>query len=212
MRVILLGPPGAGKGTQAVLLAERLDVPKISTGDLFRHHQEQGTEVGKLVSGIMAKGDLVPDDVTIRMVMDWIDEHRGHGGFLLDGFPRTVVQAEALDAELGESDGVDAAIYINVPQAELVKRLSGRLVCRDCQSQYHAEFAPSKRAGVCDNCGGELHQRDDDKPEAVIKRFQVYLDQTQPVVEHYRAARKIREVSGKGTVEEVGRALAGAVS
>ena len=160
----------------------------------------------------MERGVLVPDDVTINMVMEWVNQHLDAGGFLLDGFPRTHAQAEALDRELADKGGIDLAVYVSVPEDELVRRLSGRLVCRNCQTPYQLDSAPPQRAGECDRCGGELYQRDDDKPGAVKKRIQVYLDETEPLIEYYREAGKLKEVSGQGAIEEVGRALELAIS
>ena len=205
--MILLGPPGAGKGTQAALVAEELKLPRVSSGDLFRAHQERDTELGRLARSYMEKGVLVPDDVTITMIMEWIEENDAGDGFLLDGFPRTIAQAKALDRALQDKGGVDVAVYVSVREAELVRRLSGRLICRRCQTQYHSEFAPPHEPGICDKCRGELYQRDDDKPEAVKKRFHVFLEQTSPVVDYYREAGKLKEVSGEGPVEQVKRAL-----
>ena len=212
MKVILLGPPGAGKGTQAALIAEKLELPKVSSGDLFRLHQERNTELGRLAGRYMKKGVLVSDEVTINMIKEWIQENDAGDSFLLDGFPRTIAQVGALDDALEGNGGIDVAVCVKVPEAELVRRLSGRLVCRNCQTQYHSEFAPPREPGGCDKCGGELYQRDDDKPEAVRKRFQVYLEQTAPVVEHYRLAGKLKEVSGEGSVEQVGDAIVAALS
>ena len=211
LKVILMGPPGAGKGTQAALLADELGVPRISSGDLFRDHQDRDTELGRLARSYMERGVLVPDDVTIKMVKEWIDANAKDGGFLLDGFPRTNAQAEALDEALASRGGVDKAVYIKVPRQELIRRLSGRLICRGCQTPYHAEFSPPQRPGICDLCGGELYQRDDDKPEAVRKRIQVYLEETEPLVEYYRRAGKLAEINGEGPVEEVGEALLAAL-
>ena len=212
MRVILLGPPGAGKGTQAARISETLGVPRVSSGDLFRDHQERDTELGRLARSYMERGVLVPDDVTIKMVMEWIDTHGGLDGFLLDGFPRTLTQAQALDGAFAGKGGVDKVLHIKVPHEELVRRLSGRLICRGCQAPYHLESAPPKRRGVCDRCGGELYQRDDDNPEAVRERIRVYLDETEPLVDYYRDAGYLEEVEGGNSIEEVGRALAAALS
>jgi adenylate kinase len=151
----------------------------------------------------MARGALVPDDVTIKMVMDWVSGIQGTGGFLLDGFPRTLPQAEALDKALAATGGIDTALYLNVPKKELVRRLSGRLLCRVCQAPFHIEYAPPRQSGRCDNCGGELYTRDDDKPEAVRKRIQVYLDETSPLVEYYRKAGTLREIDGQSSIEQV---------
>ena len=211
LRVILLGPPGAGKGTQATRLAEGLGVPKVSSGDLFRDHQQRDTELGRLARSYMDKGVLVPDDVTIKMVMEWIDEHEEQGGYLLDGFPRTLPQAEALDKALEGKGGIDRAINIKVSEGELVRRLSGRLICRNCQTAYHKESAPPQSETVCDKCGGELYQRDDDKPEAVRTRFQVYTEETAPLVGYYREAGILRDVNGEQSIHEVSEALAEAL-
>jgi adenylate kinase len=159
----------------------------------------------------MDKGVLVPDDVTIKMVMEWIDEHEEQGGYLLDGFPRTLPQAETLDNALEGKGGIDRAINIKVSEGELVRRLGGRLICRNCQTAYHKEFAPPQSEKVCDECGGELYQRDDDKPEAVRTRFQVYTEETAPLVGYYREAAILREVNGEQSIDEVSEALAEAL-
>lgn len=210
-RVILLGPPGAGKGTQASRIAESLSVPKVASGDLFRDHQARDTELGRLARTYMERGDLVPDDVTIRMVMEWVEAHEGEGGFLLDGFPRTLAQAEALDREMVESGGIDRALYINVNTEELFRRLAGRWICRSCQTPYHEQSSPPAVAGECDRCGGELYQRDDDNAEAVQKRLGVFFKETEPLVQFYREAGTLREVDGVGTVDGVGAMLLEAV-
>ena len=210
MKVILLGPPGAGKGTQASRLAEELGLTKVSSGDLFREHQRNGTELGDLARGYMERGALVPDDVTIKMVMEWIDTPEQAKGFVLDGFPRTEPQARTLDRELGD-DGIDAALYIDVSHEELIRRLSGRLICRDCQIPYHELSSPPGHVGLCDRCGGELYQRADDRPEAVRKRIQVYAEETEPLKQYYRKQGKLREVAGEGSIRAVGDALAATV-
>ena len=207
MRVILLGAPGAGKGTQAARLADCLKAPKVASGDLFRDHQKRDTELGRLARSYMERGVLVPDSVTIDMVSEWIDANDNGGGFLLDGFPRTLGQAEALDRVLAGNGGVGKTLYIKVPQEELVRRLSGRLICRGCQTPYNQETAPPGRQGKCDVCGGELYQRDDDKPEAVGKRLQVYFEETEPLVDYYRRAGVLQEIDGEGFVDEVGKAM-----
>ena len=211
-RVILLGPPGAGKGTQAARIAENLSVPKVASGDLFRDHQARDTELGRLARTYMERGDLVPDDVTIRMVMEWVEAHEGEGGFLLDGFPRTLAQAEALDREMVESGGIDRALYINVNTEELFRRLAGRWICRSCQTPYHEQSSPPSVAGKCDRCGGDLYQRDDDNAEAVQKRLGVFFKETEPLVQFYREAGILREVDGVGTVDGVEATLLEAVS
>jgi len=210
-RVILLGPPGAGKGTQAARIAENLSVPKVASGDLFRDHQARDTELGRLARTYMERGDLVPDDVTIRMVMEWVEAHEGEGGFLLDGFPRTLAQAEVLDREMVESGGIDRALYINVNTEELFRRLAGRWICRSCQTPYHEQSSPPSVAGKCDRCGGDLYQRDDDNAEAVQKRLVVFFEETEPLVQFYRETGILREVDGVGTVDGVGAMLLDAV-
>jgi len=210
-RVILLGPPGAGKGTQAARIAENLSVPKVASGDLFRDHQARDTELGRLARTYMERGDLVPDDVTIRMVMEWVEAHEGEGGFLLDGFPRTLAQTEALDREMVESGGIDRALYINVNTEELFRRLAGRWICRSCQTPYHEQSSPPSVAGKCDRCGGDLYQRDDDNAEAVQKRLGVFFKETEPLVQFYRETGILREVDGVGTVDGVGAMLLDAV-
>ncbi len=209
--MILLGPPGAGKGTQASRIAESLSVPKVASGDLFRDQQARDTKLGRLARSYMETGGLVPDDVTIRIVMEWIKAHEGEGGFLLDGFPRTRVQAEALDREIVESGGIDRALYVNVSTKELVRRLAGRIICRSCQTPYHEYSSPPIMVGKCDRCGGDLYQRDDDKAEAVQKRLEVYFKETDPLVQFYREAGILREIDGEGTVEDVGTALLEAI-
>jgi len=212
VRVILLGPPGAGKGTQASRLAARLGVDRVSSGDLFREHQERDTELGRLARSYMERGALVPDDVTIRMVMDWINVPGREDGLVLDGFPRTLAQAEALERELEERGGIDKALYIRVAPEEMARRLTGRLVCRGCQTPYHENSSPPAEPGRCDSCSGELYQRYDDNLEAVQRRIQVYTDETEPLIEHYRRAGKLEEIDGEGSIENVGRSLAAVVT
>ena len=207
MKVILLGPPGAGKGTQAARISEALNVTRAASGDLFRENLSKGTELGRMAKTYMSRGILVPDDVTIGMVNAWINAKEQAGGFVLDGFPRNLFQAKALDKELEASGGLDKVLYINVSKEELVKRLSGRLICRNCNTPYHISISPPKEEGECDRCGGEVYQRDDDKPEVVETRIQVFLTETSPLVEYYREAGKLAEVNGEGTIEEVGDAL-----
>jgi adenylate kinase len=212
VRVILLGPPGAGKGTQAARIAEKLGVTLAASGDLFRQKRQQDDELGELIRSYYDKGLLVPDDVTIRLIMEWIQAPEQSKGFLLDGFPRTMGQAEALDKELEVEGGLDKILYINVSQKELVRRLGGRLMCRNCQTAYHNEFSRPREEGKCDRCGGEVYQREDDKPEVVQKRIQVYMNETAPLVDYYRKTGKLAEINGEGTIEEVGKALAQAVT
>ncbi len=212
MKVILLGPPGAGKGTQASAIAESFGMPRVSSGDLFREHRQRDTHLGRLAGSYMARGALVPDDVTIKMVMEWINAHGDNGEFLLDGFPRTLAQAEALDGALSGKGSVDKVLYIRVSQKELLRRLTGRLICRVCQAPYHLESAPPKQPGKCDLCGSELYQRDDDKAEAIRKRIAVYLEETAPLIEYYGKAGILQEVDGESSIENVGQALIAVLS
>ncbi len=207
LKLILLGPPGAGKGTQAAMLAEDMGVPRVSSGDLFRDHQSRDTELGRLAKSYMERGVYVPDDVTIAMVMDWIDGQEGRGGYLLDGFPRTLAQAEALDEAV--KGGIDVALNIRVGTDELVRRLSSRLICRGCQAPYSRD---SSSGCSCGTCGGELYQREDDRPEAIGKRLETYFGETEPLVDYYRKAGVLREVDGEGTVDEVRTAIGAVLS
>ena len=207
MKVILLGPPGAGKGTQAVRIAEVLKVTRAASGDLFRENLSKGTELGKLAQTYMSRGILVPDDITIGMVNTWINAKEQAGGFVLDGYPRNLHQAKAFEKQLDGKGGLDNALYINVSKDELVRRLSGRLTCRNCQTPYNICMSPPKEEGECDRCGGEVYQRADDKPEVVETRIRVFLSETSPLVAYYREAGILAEVDGEGTIEEVGDAL-----
>ncbi len=207
VKVILLGPPGAGKGTQAARVADELGVTRTASGDLFRENLRNETELGLLAKSYMDRGALVPDDVTIRLIMSWISAPDQSGGFVLDGFPRTLPQAEALDGALEPSGGLDRVLYVNVAEDELVRRLAGRFICRICQMPYHEITSPPKKRGECDDCDGELYQRDDDKAEVVKRRLQVYFEETQPLVGHYRSSGVLREVDGEGTVDNVGNLL-----
>lgn len=201
-RVVLLGPPGAGKGTQASLIARRRGVAHIASGDLFRKHLGEGTKLGKLAKTYMDKGELVPDDVTIRMALERMAEPDAGQGYVLDGFPRTMEQARALDAALDvKGESIDAAPLIEVETEELVRRLAGRWICRTCQTPYHATSSPPKSEGVCDVCGGELYQRDDDKAEVVRARLETYERQTAPLIDYYEAQGKVTRVNGEQAVE-----------
>jgi adenylate kinase len=212
MRIVLLGPPGAGKGTQAAVLAKHAGVAHIASGDLFRKHLGEGTELGKLAKTYMDKGELVPDEVTIRMVLERMGEPDAAGGYVLDGFPRTLPQAEALDAVLGaQGAAIGATPLIEVDTEELVRRLSGRWICRSCQTPYHEVSHPPKAAGVCDACGGQLYQRDDDKATVVRERLGVYERQTAPLVGYYEGQGKLVRVDGQQPVEQVTEALLEAV-
>ncbi|MGW0698693.1 adenylate kinase [Streptomyces sp. NPDC002867] len=205
MRIVLVGPPGAGKGTQAAYLAKNLSIPHISTGDLFRANISQGTELGKQAKAYMDAGNLVPDEVTIGMAKDRMSQSDAVNGFLLDGFPRNVGQAEALD-EMLQSEGVtlDAVLDLEVPEDEVVKRIAGRRVCRnDSAHVFHVTYTPPKAEGVCDECGGELYQRDDDSEETVRKRLEVYHTQTEPIIDYYKAQGLVVTISALGKVADV---------
>ena len=202
--IVLLGPPGAGKGTQARLLSQALGIPHVASGELFREHVEGQTELGRLAQSYMDRGELVPDEVTIRMVMERLDRPDCADGAILDGFPRTVAQAEALDRALAERGSrVGLVPYIKVDEETAVARLSGRWICRRCQATYHMLFNPPRRPGVCDRCGGELYQRSDDEAETVRRRLKVYWQRTAPLIEHYRARGVLAEIDGERPVEEV---------
>ena len=207
MLIVLLGPPGAGKGTQAKTLAETVDVVHIASGDLLRDHQARGTDLGLQARSYMEKGELVPDELVIRMILDRMSEGSGRQGAILDGFPRTLTRAEALEASL-EGREIDQVLYIAVPADELVRRLGGRVICRSCQRPYQQDSAPER----CTDCDGELYQRDDDRPEAVQNRIQVYEAQTFPLVEHYRSQGKLKELDGAQAIEAVTRDLLAAVA
>ncbi|MFE9446042.1 adenylate kinase [Streptomyces sp. NPDC006602] len=205
MRIVLVGPPGAGKGTQAAFLAQNLSIPHISTGDLFRANISQQTELGKLAKSYMDAGNLVPDEVTIAMAKDRMEKPDAENGFLLDGFPRNVSQAEALD-EMLQAEGMklDAVLDLEVPEAEVVKRIAGRRICRnDSAHVFHVTYKAPKRDGVCDVCGGELYQRDDDSEETVRKRLEVYHTQTEPIIDFYKAQGLVVTISALGKVEDV---------
>ena len=212
MRIVLLGPPGAGKGTQAALIAAQKHVAHVASGDLFRKHLGAGTELGKLVKTFMDRGELVPDDVTINMVLDRIAEADAANGYVLDGFPRTMDQAKALDEALaGKGQAIDVTPLVEVDTEELVRRLAGRWLCRSCQTPYHEYSAPPKVSGICDACGGELYQRDDDKPEVVRARLETYERQTAPLIGYYEGQGKLVRVDGQRDVEEVTSSLLQAV-
>ncbi len=204
MRIILLGAPGSGKGTQAERLAETTGMVHLSSGDLFRQAEREGTELGKLAKSFMEKGLLVPDEVVIKMVLERIAGTQS--GVILDGFPRTLEQAESLDKALGE-DGIDKAVYIEVSRDELLKRLSGRWICRQCQKPYHLATSPPKTAGRCDSCGGDLYQRPDDTVETAEKRLEVYFKQTAPLVEYYQKKGRLVQIAGEKSIEMVSQDL-----
>jgi len=197
MHIIMLGAPGAGKGTQADILSKEMNLPHIASGDLFRQALEERTEVGLLAESYMDKGELVPDEVAIKMILEKINQPDCASGCLLDGFPRTLHQAQVLDKALKEQGkNIDKAIYIEVPNEELVKRLSGRWLCRVCQTPYHIISSPPKTPGKCDKCGGELYQRSDDREETVNDRLSVFFAQTVPILDYYKKQNKLIRVNG----------------
>ncbi|HIE57951.1 MAG TPA: adenylate kinase [Anaerolineales bacterium] len=211
--VVLLGPPGAGKGTQAKRVSKTLGKPHISSGDIFRENLKNQTELGRVAEGYMNRGELVPDDVTIAMIRERLSRPDCSDGALLDGFPRTVAQAKALGAMLAELDGHIAVVpYIKVPENMLVERLTGRWTCRLCGRIYHQTFNPPQQAGICDDDGTELYQREDDKAETVTRRIRVYLEQTRPLIEYYQQQGVLTEIDGTQSIDEVSSALFAALS
>jgi len=210
--VILFGAPGVGKGTQAAILAEKTGLVHITTGELFREAIRQETELGKQAKVYYDQGQLVPDHLTIAMLLERLSQGDCAGGCILDGFPRTLEQATALDEALArEGRAIDKVVYIQAPQDELLSRLSGRWNCRQCGSVYHERFQPPREAGRCDQCGGELYQREDDKPETARKRLEVYAQQTAPLIDYYRERGKLVEIDGHKSVEDVAENLLAAV-
>lgn len=210
--IVLLGPPGVGKGTQARILSEETGLAHVSSGDLFRENLKNQTELGKLAKSFMDKGELVPDDVTISMIKDRISRPDCKMGAILDGFPRTPAQADALEVMLKDFSGaVNAVPYITAAENILVERASGRWTCRAQGHIYHEKFNPPKQAGMCDIDGSEVYQRDDDKVETVTKRIHVYIEQTMPLVEYYRKAGKLIEIDGTQAVEDVTKVLLSAL-
>ena len=204
MKIIMLGAPGAGKGTQAKQIAAKYQIPHISTGDIFRANIKNGTELGKKAKEYMDQGLLVPDELTCDLVMDRISQDDCANGFVLDGFPRTIPQAEALDAALTKVGAkMDFAIDVDVPDSHIVNRMSGRRACLNCGATYHVVAIPPKKEGICDTCGKELVLRDDDKPETVQKRLDVYHDQTQPLIDYYKNQGILKSVDGTVPMEEV---------
>ncbi|MBO4749122.1 MAG: adenylate kinase [Lachnospiraceae bacterium] len=197
MKIIMLGAPGAGKGTQAKMIAEKFQIPHISTGDIFRANIKNGTELGMEAKKYMDQGQLVPDELTVKILLDRVAKDDCANGYVLDGFPRTIPQAEVLDAALTKlGDKIDFAINVDVPDENIVRRMSGRRACLSCGATYHIEHIPPKQEGICDVCGQPLVLRDDDKPETVLNRLKVYHDQTQPLIDFYGAKGVLKSVDG----------------
>lgn len=208
MYIILLGAPGAGKGTQAAAVAQKLNLAHIASGDLFRQALEQGTKLGLQAKTYMEKGRLVPDEITIQMVLERLALPDKKNGVIFDGFPRNLVQAKALDEALSrQNKALDKVVYLTVSQDELIKRLSGRRVCRNCQAVYNIHNSPPRVKGRCDRCGGELYQRPDDRIETVRKRLDIFFVETAPLIDYYTRKGKLLEVNGEGTVNEVTRRM-----
>jgi len=204
MRLILLGPPGSGKGTQANLLQEKFGIPKISTGDILRAAVSDGTELGVQARVYMDQGQLVPDEIVVGLIKERIQEPDCANGYILDGFPRTIVQAEKLEEMLKTmNQGIDAVVDLEVDKEELLVRLTGRRTCRQCGAMYHKTTHPPKVDGVCDECGGELYQREDDNEATILKRLNVYKQQTAPLKEYYEKQGKLRNAPGCGSVDEI---------
>ena len=208
MKIIMLGAPGAGKGTQAKKIAEKYAIPHISTGDIFRANIKNGTELGMKAKTYMDQGLLVPDELVVDLVVDRVQQEDCANGYVLDGFPRTIPQAEALDNALSAlGQKMDYAINVEVPDENIVNRMGGRRACVGCGATYHLEFAPTKVEGVCDNCQGELILREDDKPETVQKRLNVYHEQTQPLIDYYTGKEIMVEVDGTVDINDVFQAI-----
>lgn len=208
MKIIMLGAPGAGKGTQAKMIAEKYSIPHVSTGDIFRANIKNGTELGMEAKKYMDQGLLVPDELTVKILLDRVAQEDCANGYVLDGFPRTIPQAEVLDKALTElGDAIDFAINVDVPDENIVKRMSGRRACLACGATYHIEHVPPKTEGVCDKCGQELVLRDDDKPETVLNRLKVYHDQTQPLIDFYTNKGVLKTVDGTVDMKDVFNAI-----
>ncbi|MBR5115990.1 MAG: adenylate kinase [Lachnospiraceae bacterium] len=204
MKIIMLGAPGAGKGTQAKMIAEKYGIPHVSTGDIFRANLKEGTPLGMKAKEYMDKGALVPDELTVEILLDRVAKDDCKDGYVLDGFPRTIPQAEVLDSELTKlDDAVDLAIDVEVPDENIVRRMSGRRACLKCGATYHIEHIPPKQEGICDACGEPLVQRDDDKEETVMKRLAVYHEQTQPLIDYYTKKGILKTVDGTKDMKDV---------
>ena len=210
MKIIMLGAPGAGKGTQAKKIAEKYQIPHISTGDIFRANITNGTELGKKAKTYMDQGLLVPDELVVDLVVDRVGQDDCKNGYVLDGFPRTIPQAEALDAALEKlGEKMDYAINVDVPDENIISRMGGRRACVGCGATYHVAYNPPKTENICDSCGEKLILRDDDKPETVKKRLDVYHEQTQPLIDYYKKAGILRDVDGTVDMEDVFKAIVG---
>lgn len=208
MKIIMLGAPGAGKGTQAKMIAETYKIPHVSTGDMFRMNIKNGTELGMEAKKYMDQGLLVPDELTVRILLDRVAKDDCENGYVLDGFPRTIPQAEVLEDALNKlGDKIDYAIDVEVPDENIIRRMGGRRACVSCGATYHIEHVPPKQEGICDQCGQELVLRDDDKPETVGKRLQVYQEQTAPLLEFYKAKGVLRSVDGTQDMQDVFQAI-----
>jgi adenylate kinase len=212
MYFVFLGAPGAGKGTQAAIVSKNLGLVHIASGDLFRQAVGKGTGLGKLVKSYMEKGELVPDEVTIRVISERLNESDCKAGCVFDGFPRTLEQAKSLDKTLaGQNKAIDRAIYIDVDSKDLLKRLGGRWTCRQCQAVYHETASPPKVRGKCDKCGGELYQRPDDNEKTINERLKVYFAQTAPLLDYYKAMGKLMKVDGQRGIDEVTKQIIAAL-
>lgn len=204
MKIVMLGAPGAGKGTQAKMIAEEYGIPHVSTGDIFRANVKNGTELGIEAKKYMDQGLLVPDELTVRILLDRVAKEDCAGGYVLDGFPRTIPQAEVLDEALGRlGEKIDYAIDVEVPDENIVKRMSGRRACLKCGATYHVEHIPPKKEGICDDCGSELVLREDDKAETVSNRLKIYHDQTQPLIDYYTRKGILKTVDGTMDMKDV---------
>ena len=210
MKIIMLGAPGAGKGTQAKMIADKYGVPHVSTGDIFRANIKEGTELGKEAKTYMDRGLLVPDELTVKILLDRVAKEDCKKGYILDGFPRTIPQAQVLDAELEKlGEGIDCAINVDVPDNHIVERMSGRRACVECGATYHIVHIPSQKEGICDRCGKELVLRDDDKPETIQSRLDVYHDQTQPLIAFYTEKGILRTIDGTADMKDVFKTITG---
>jgi len=213
MKIIMLGAPGAGKGTQAEMICEKYNIPHVSTGDIFRANIKNGTALGMEAKQYMDKGLLVPDELTVKILLDRVAQDDCKDGYVLDGFPRTIPQAEVLDKALTElNDKVDFAINVDVPDENIINRMSGRRACVSCGATYHIEYAAPKKEGICDKCGAELILRNDDKPETVKNRLNVYHEQTQPLIEYYGKKGILKEVDGTKAMNDVFAAIVNILS